>query len=412
MRLIHTSDWHLGHRFHGRRRHEEQGRFLDWLAGLIEVQGIDALLVGGDVFDTTAPGSRAQSLYYRFLHRLAGSACRHVVVIGGNHDSPALLEAPRELLRQLDIHVVGMAGDQPDKEILLLRDRQGRPELVVCAVPFLRDRDIRLAAAGETLEEKGRQLREGVRAHYQQVCAEADRMRREIDPDLPLIALGHLFVAGGQTREGDGVRELSIGGLDRIEGASFPDCIDYLALGHLHIGQLVAGSATRRYCGAPLPMSFAEAGQGKAVLLLAAEGRDIAAEPVAVPAFQALATLRGDLDQLLSGLAQLKAEGAAAWIELHYDGEAVVPNLREQMLAAVEGSELVVLRIRNNRIYDYALQQGQEAESLDDLTVDQVFERRLEGEQIEESQRRLLRGAFCEITEALAQQDNEAEGGS
>ena len=139
-----------------------------------------------------------------------------MVVIGGNHDSPALLEAPRELLRQLDIHVVGMAGDQPDKEILLLRDRLGKPELVVCAVPFLRDRDIRLAAAGETLEEKGRQLREGVRSHYQQVCAEADLLRREIDPDLPLIALGHLFIAGGQTRDGDGVRELSIGGLDRI----------------------------------------------------------------------------------------------------------------------------------------------------------------------------------------------------
>ncbi len=412
MRLIHTSDWHLGHRFHGRRRHDEQGRFLDWLAGLIETRGIDALLAAGDVFDTAAPGSRAQSLYYRFLHRLAGSACRHVVVIGGNHDSPALLEAPRELLRQLDIHVVGMAGDQPDKEILLLRDRQGTPELVVCAVPFLRDRDIRLAAAGETLEEKGRQLREGVRDHYQQVCAEADRLRREIDPDLPLIALGHLFVAGGQTREGDGVRELSVGGLDRIEGTSFPDCIDYLALGHLHIGQLVAGSATRRYSGAPLPMSFAEAGQDKSVLLLVAEGRKITAEPVAIPVFQALVTLRGDLDQLLRGVAQLKAEGSTAWIELHYDGEAVVPNLREQLLAAVEGSELAVLRIRNNRIYDYALQQDQEAESLDDLTVDQVFERCLESGQIEESQRRLLRGAFCEITEALANQDNDPEGGS
>ena len=125
MRLIHTSDWHLGHRFHGRQRHEEQGRFLDWLVRLIEVETIDVLLVAGDVFDTTTPGSRAQALYYRFLHRLAGSGCRHVVIIGGNHDSPALLEAPRELLRQLDIHVVGMSEENRDKEILLLRDQEG-----------------------------------------------------------------------------------------------------------------------------------------------------------------------------------------------------------------------------------------------------------------------------------------------
>jgi len=411
MRLIHTSDWHLGHRFHGRTRHEEQGRFLDWLAELIEEEAVDALLVAGDIFDTTTPGSRAQALYYRFLHRLASSPCRHVVIIGGNHDSPALLEAPRELLRQLDIHVVGMAGDSPDKEVLLLKDSQGRPELLVGAVPFLRDRDIRLAAAGETLEDKGRQLRQGIRDHYQGVCLAADQLRRTIDPTLPLVVMGHLFVAGGRTREGDGVRELSVGGLDRIEGASFPETIDYLALGHLHLGQLVAGSPTRRYCGAPLPMSFAEAGATKEVLLLTSAGRAFAVAPIVVPVFQPLAALRGDLDHLLRGLAQLRAAGSPAWVELAYEGETVLPDLRERLLAAVEGSELAVLRIRNNRIYDYALRQAREAESLDDLSVAEVFERCLAANRIEESQRRVLRGALAEIVEILARQDREAEAG-
>jgi len=406
MRLIHTSDWHLGHRFHGRQRHEEQGRFLDWLAGLIEEQSIDALLVAGDIFDTTTPGSRTQALYYRFLHRLAGSVCRHVVIIGGNHDSPALLEAPRDLLFQLDIHVVGMAGSSPDKEILLLRDRQGQPELLVCAVPFLRDRDLRLAAAGETLEEKGRQLRQGIKDHYQQVCQIADQLRHEIASSLPLVVMGHLFVAGGRTMEGDGVRELSIGGLDRIEGTSFPGCIDYLALGHLHLGQLVAGSPTRRYCGAPLPMSFAEAGQRKSILVVSCEGEQCTAEPVTVPIFQPLASLRGDLATLLDGLNQLKAAGSPAWVELQYEGEEVIPNLREQVLAAVEDSDLIVLRIRNSRIYDYVLRQTHEAETLDDLSVAEVFERCLETNTIEERQREVLRGAFFEITAALARQDS------
>lgn len=401
MRLIHTSDWHLGHRFHGRQRHEEQGRFLDWLVGSIEEQGIEALLVAGDIFDTTAPGSRAQALYYRFLHRLASSPCRHVVITGGNHDSPALLEAPRELLRQLDIHVVGMADGNPDKEILLLRDGQGLPELLICAVPFLRDRDIRQAAAGETLEEKGRQLREAIRAHYQQVCELADQRRREIDANLPLVVMGHLFVAGGRTMEGDGVRELMVGGLDRIDSSSFPEWIDYLALGHLHHGQQVAGSPTRRYCGAPLPMSFAEAGLRKEILLLTTRGRDVSVTPLTVPVFQSLASLHGDLDQLLAGLAQLKIHPDPAWVELIYEGETVVPRLRDELLAAVEGSALSVLRIRDSRIYDYVLRQAQEAESLDDLSVDEVFERCLESNHIEQGQRQILRGAFAEIVAAV-----------
>lgn len=410
IRLIHTSDWHLGHRFHGRLRHEEQGRFLDWLAGLIEERMIDVLLVAGDIFDNATPGSRAQALYYRFLHRLAGSACRHVVLIGGNHDSPALLEAPRALLRQLDIHVVGMADGDPDKEILELRDAQGRPELLVCAVPFLRDRDIRLAAPGETLADKERQQREAIRSHYRDVCECADLRRNALDPDLPFVTMGHLFVAGGHTVEGDGVRELSLGGLERIEGTSFPACIDYLALGHLHQGQMVAGNPTRRYCGAPLPMSFTDAGAPKQILLVTGTGRDLRVEPVAVPLFQPLASLRGDLPELLAKLACLKAAASAAWIELLYEGEAVIPNLREQLLAAVEGSALAVLRIRNSRIYDYALRQAQEAQSLDDLSVTEVFERCLETNQIEAAQRQVLRTAFAEIVTAL-EHDSEAEAG-
>jgi exonuclease SbcD len=335
-----------------------------------------------------------------------------VVITGGNHDSPALLEAPRELLRQLDIHVVGMADASPDKEILLLRDTLGRPELLVCAVPFLRDRDIRLAAAGETLEEKGRQLREGIRTHYQQVCTIADERRREIDAELPLVVMGHLFVAGGRTMEGDGVRELMVGGLDRIEGGSFPECIDYLALGHLHLGQLVAGCPTRRYCGAPLPMSFAEAGLRKEILVLTTQGREIRVEPLAVPLFQPLVSLRGDLDRLLRGIGELKTQASPAWIELLYEGEAIVPRLREELLTAVEGSELTVLRIRNSRIYDYALQQTLGAESLDDLSVDEVFERCLENNRVEEEQRRVLRGAFAEIRDVLEREDGATEGSS
>ena len=151
MRVLHTSDWHIGRTLYGRKRYEEFESFLTWLAETIQQNRIDALLVSGDVFDTSAPSNRAQELYYRFLCRVAASVCRHVVVVAGNHDSPSFLNAPKELLRALDVHVVGSSTENTEDEVLVLRNEQDAPELIVCAVPYLRDRDIRVAEAGESV---------------------------------------------------------------------------------------------------------------------------------------------------------------------------------------------------------------------------------------------------------------------
>ncbi len=401
MHLIHTSDWHLGHRFHGRYRHAEQAAFLEWLADYIDGHQVDILLVAGDIFDTSTPGSRALTLYYRFLHRLAASSCRHVVVIAGNHDSPSLLEAPRELLQQLHIHVIGTVTPELDKELLLLDDEHGQPELLVGAVPFLRDRDIRTAQAGESLEDKGQKRRQGIIDHYQQLCARAEALRQVGETTLPLVVMGHLFVAGGRTVEGDGVRELALGGLDRVEGNHFPASIDYLALGHLHLGQRVQGSETRRYSGAPLPMGFNEAGQEKMILALEIEARTISVKPVPIPIFQELAVLRGDLPNLLVQLEEVRRTQPTAWVDLHYQGADLIPNLREQLHEAVAGSKLELLRIRTASLYNRTLAESLASETLNELEVDEVFERCLELHAITEEQRLLLRSAFCEITQAL-----------
>ena len=143
MKIIHTADWHIGRSLYGRKRYGEFEAFLDWLAECIRSQQADALLVAGDVFDNSTPSHRAQELYYRFLCRVSDAGCRHVVITAGNHDSPSFLNAPRELLRYLNVHVVGCATEAPADEVLVLRDAQGKAELVVCAVPYLRDREIR-----------------------------------------------------------------------------------------------------------------------------------------------------------------------------------------------------------------------------------------------------------------------------
>ncbi|HQP27484.1 MAG TPA: exonuclease subunit SbcD, partial [Candidatus Syntrophosphaera sp.] len=175
MKILHTSDWHIGRTLCGRKRYEEFEAFLFWLEETLHQEQVDTLLVAGDVFDTGAPSNRAQELYYRFLSRVATSSCRHVVVIAGNHDSPSFLNAPRELLKALHVHVIGGISDNRDDEVLVLSKEAGSPELIVCAVPYLRDRDIRVAEAGENIEDKERKLIEGIRSHYAEVAALAEQ---------------------------------------------------------------------------------------------------------------------------------------------------------------------------------------------------------------------------------------------
>ncbi|PJA65769.1 MAG: exonuclease sbcCD subunit D, partial [Piscirickettsiaceae bacterium CG_4_9_14_3_um_filter_43_564] len=232
MKILHTSDWHLGRSLYGRKRYEEFSSFLDWLAQTIEDEKVDALLVAGDVFDTSTPSNRAQELYYRFLCRVAASCCRHVVVIAGNHDSPSFLNAPKELLRALNVYVVGSMTEALEDEVFVLR-AEDNPEAIVCAVPYLRDKDIRTVEPGETIDDKNAKLVEGLKNHYADVCGIAEQKRAEFKSTghdgIPIVAMGHLFTAGGKTVDGDGVRELYVGSLAHVGEEVFPSSIDYLA---------------------------------------------------------------------------------------------------------------------------------------------------------------------------------------
>ena len=272
MKILHTSDWHLGRSLYGRQRYDEFEAFLDWLSETIWRNEVSTLLVSGDIFDNSTPSTRAQELYYRFLGQTIRSSCRHIVIIAGNHDSPAFLDAPQQLLKALDIHVIGHGNHPPEEEVLVLHDEYRNPELIVCAVPYLRDRDIRTSEAGESADQKEQKLLEGIRTHYANVTALAEQKRQELGGDIPVVAMGHLFTAGGQTIDGDGVRELYVGSLAHVTAGIFPDNLDYVALGHLHVPQTVNHTDTIRYSGSPLPMGFGEARQQKSVCLVEFQG--------------------------------------------------------------------------------------------------------------------------------------------
>lgn len=250
MRVLHTSDIHLGRILYSRRRYAEFEAFLAWLADTVEEQGVEALLIAGDIFDTSTPSNRALELYFRFLGKVVGSDCGHVVIIAGNHDSPSFLRAPRQLLHSLDVHVVAQASpESPADEVIVLRDGTGQPELIVGAVPYLRDRDIRTVESGESLGDKGDKLREGIAAHYTAVIDAALAAGADHDQSVPVVVMGHLFTAGGT--EGEGVRDLYVGSVAHVGAGIFGDEVDYVALGHLHVPQTVGGREWLRYSGSP-----------------------------------------------------------------------------------------------------------------------------------------------------------------
>ena len=402
MKILHTSDWHLGRYLYRQKRYEEFETFLNWLVKVIKEEQIDALIVAGDIFDNTTPSNQAQKLYYRFLAKVASGGCRNIVITAGNHDSPSFLNAPSQILEALNVFVVGNASEEnPENEVIMLQNKTGDIEGIVCAVPYLRERDIRRSEIGETSSDKDKLLIEGIQKHYSTVCEIAEEKREKIEKEsgkrIPLIATGHLFTAGGKTSEDDGVRELYIGSLGHIKSDIFPEFVDYTALGHLHIPQAVGGKDNIRYSGSPIPMSFGEAKQEKSVVIVDfnAEKPVICLYPV--PCFQKLERIKGDIDNISSRIKELSAENADIWIEVEYTGKNLATGLKEELELLVENTQIEILRVINRRIIENVLSQGTENETLDDLDEKDVFERCLDTHEIQGEQRTMLIDLYAEV---------------
>ena len=407
MKILHTSDWHLGRALYGRKRNEEFSQFLAWMLEILASEKIDVLLIAGDIFDTTTPSNWAQNLYYQFLTGIQKTGCSHVIITAGNHDSATFLEAPAGILKTLNIHVIGSINDTIAKEIIPIPDKNGEIQLIVCAVPYLRERDIRFSSPGETVEEKSVKLVQGIEKHYAEVIEQAVKMQNEHKARIPLIAMGHLFAAGGTSVTGDGVRELYVGSLAHVPAAIFADEIDYLALGHLHSSQLLAKNESRRYCGSPLPMSFSEGAQAKKIITIECDKQIQAINTIDIPCFQRLVSLTGDMEELLSAIERLKEEGCSIWLEIKYSGQEIVASLQENMRQAVAGSKLEILRIINTRIIDSLLTNDNNLETLEELSVEEVFRRCLDQNNITGQQHDELTLRFNQAVDLLQQREPE-----
>ncbi len=302
MRILHTADWHLGHRLYDRDRTPEHRAALAWLLDTIEEEQIDVLIVAGDVFDVTNPSNQARELYYEFLGQLAQTRCLAAVIVGGNHDSPAMLDAPREVLRSLNLHVVGAARTQVQEQVIKIAHPGGDgPGLIIAAVPYLRERDIRKAKFGETSAERLTGLQEGISGHYRAVAEAAIAQRQ--NPETPIIATGHLF-AGGASDHPEKNSYIYQADEHNIEGGQFPEVFDYVALGHIHRAQRVGGQEHIRYCGSLVPLTFVEGQQVRSVRIvdIGKAGEPTSSRPLNVPYFRTLLRLNAELDEVKQAL--------------------------------------------------------------------------------------------------------------
>jgi DNA repair protein SbcD/Mre11 len=410
MKVLHTSDWHLGCSLYGHKRYEEFEAFLDWLAEIIRREKIDVFLVAGDIFDTTTPSNRALLLYYQFLNSLTLIPNLNVIIVAGNHDSPSLINAPKDLLKQLHIHVFGSIPENPEDEVIIIQDNWGKPSLIVCAIPYLRDRDIRLSEPGESIEDKTRKLVNGVQEHYRQVIEIAKTRREELGGNIPIIAMGHLFLTGGKILDGDGVRELYVGNLARIRAENLCDGIDYLALGHLHMPQSVSGNDTVRYCGSPFALGFGDAGQEKQIIVVDFKSGVPEILPLSVPKFWDIRTIRGDISTIMDELTPLLQSDRPVWIEVLFSaGTQSATSVLAQLQKVTENTNVVLIKTTPLLTGNYVYDPDNEGITLEDLAEEDVFQRCMDAEATPPEKQQELMDAFLEILHELHEEDSLAE---
>ncbi|MEQ4987395.1 exonuclease subunit SbcD [Proteus vulgaris] len=410
MRIIHTSDWHLGQYFFTKTRAQEHQQFLDWLLVQIKVYQVDALIVAGDIFDTGSPPSYARELYNRFVVAMRDTQCQ-LIILGGNHDSVATLNESKSLLACLNTTVIANVHTETPQVPLILRKKDNTPGALLCAIPYLRPRDMITSRSGQSGAEKQNALKEAIADYYQVQYQAALDLREQLNTKIPIIATGHLTTIGASVT--DSVREIYIGTLEAFSATLFPE-FDYIALGHIHRPQVVNKSGHIRYSGSPIPLSFDESGQQKSVCLIDFEQDKLTELTLLpIPEFQLLRTITGSLKEIATQLDNLKKQYAepdtTIWLDIEVSTQDYLSDIQARIQELTNDPLFDVVLLRRSRKQRQVLIQN-EKETLTELTVYDVFERRLEQHDFDsEETKTRLTTLFKQAVEMAEQEDNEAK---
>ena len=359
IRILHTADWHLGQTFFGYDRVEEHTHFLQWLVRELKENKIDVLLIAGDIFDVSNPSAASQHMFYRFIRQVTEENPKlQLVVVAGNHDSAARLEAPLPLLQEMRTEIRGIVRRHEgeidyDHLIVELKNSEGEVEALCLAVPFLRQGDYPVVTTD------GNPYAEGVKELYARLQERALQRRKD---GQALVAVGHLQATGSEIAERDFSERTIIGGLECVSPDAFTEQIAYTALGHIHKSQRLSGRENVRYAGSPLPMSFAEREYHHGVVIVTlAEGWAVEIEKREyIPLVGLLSVPRGKAatpEEVLEELAHLplaseEAEGEQTERSLHFPYLEIKvlltepePMLRQQIEEAIADKAVRLARI-------------------------------------------------------------------
>ena len=382
MKILHTSDWHLGQSFFTKSRKEEHQGFIDWLLQQVASEQVDAVIIAGDIFDTGTPPSYAREMYNQFVVDMQKLNCV-LVVLGGNHDSVSTLNESKQILACLNTFVVASTGMSIDEQVFTIPDKQGQPAAILCAVPFIRARDMLQSTAGETGLQKRQALGDAIKQHYQTLYQLALTKKQDSGLALPIIATGHLTALG--VSQSESVRDIYIGTLDGFAADGFPPA-DYIALGHIHKPQIVAKSEHIRYCGSPIPLSFDELGTQKQIMLVEFTGAQrTSLTPLNIPIFQPMQVIKGDLPAIEKALKLFdnNQSDLPCWLCLEVDSQDYLSDLQQRIQNITEGLNVEVLQLRRSRNQRRQLLSQMQSETLAELTPHDVFEKRLAMEKFE-----------------------------
>jgi exonuclease SbcD len=287
-----------------------------------------------------------------------------------------MLDAPRELLAALNMHVIGAATKNPEDEIITWKDKNGNIEAVVAAVPFLRDSELRFSVAGENGYERIGRVRAGILKHYQTIGLLTEKYKVL---NIPIVATGHLYVKGAFAS--DKQDNIYIGDVENIDPSHFPAIFDYVALGHIHRAQKISNYEHIRYCGSLIPLSFSETKDEKSVQLLHFnKGKLITADTIYTPTFRRLKTIEGNLQEIQESLLRFDNKGGrelTPWVEIIVHTDRVIPQLDIQLKDFTKDMNLELLKIRLNRDH-FALDMQTEAILLSSLDEIEVFTKKCE----------------------------------
>ncbi|WP_109880278.1 exonuclease subunit SbcD [Proteus mirabilis] len=409
MRIIHTSDWHLGQYFFTKTRAQEHQQFLDWLLAQIREQQVDAVIVAGDIFDTGSPPSYARELYNRFVVAIRDTQCQ-LIILGGNHDSVATLNESKSLLACLNTTVIANVHTETPQAPIILYQKNHTPGALLCAIPYLCPRDMINSKSGQSGADKQGALKEAIADYYQRQYQAALDLRKQLNVNIPIIATGHLTTIGASVS--DSVREIYIGTLEAFNATLFPP-FDYIALGHIHRPQRVNKSGHIRYSGSPIPLSFDESAQQKSVCLIDFEQDKLAEMTLLpIPEFQLLRTLSGSLQEIATQLEKLATQynemDTTIWLDIEVSTQDYLSDIQTRIQELTQSPLFEVIVLRRARKQRQALMQN-EKEILTELTVYDVFERRLAQHQFEtEEDKTRLTTLFKQAVEMAEQEDNNA----